>query len=259
MTKTTLHSTISGRSDGPALLLLNSFGATKEMWDNQLPMFEAYYRVIRCDTRGHGGSPTPAGPYSFDNFIEDVLAVLDEHGVETVDVIGLSMGGMTALGLGLAVPERINRIVCCAARSDAPEPFVQNWHNRLGMLDDGGIEAVWNGTVGMWLSDETRANRPEQEAALRNSFLKTTDEGYRGCAQALMGLDYLRHLGDMIVPTLFVAGEGDMAAPPAVMKVMADACPNSEYAVVSGAKHIINVDNPDDFAVSIFGFLGLDG
>lgn len=257
MTSQKLHSTVSGRQDAPALLLLNSLGATQEMWGPQMPLLEAHYRVIRCDTRGHGRSPTPPSPYSFDDIVADVLAVLDSHGVKKAVVMGLSLGGMTALELALAAPERVSRVVCCAARADAPPPFIQNWHNRMAMLDEGGIEAVWNGTVGMWLSDETRRDHPEREAALRESFVQTTDEGYRGCAHALMGLDCLRRLGDLAVPTLFVAGAEDAAAPPAVMLAMAEACPGSEYAIVPGAKHVVNIDRPDDFNVSILGFLDL--
>ncbi len=258
MTQQTLFSSASGPEDAPVLLLLNSLGATNAMWDAQLPLLESFYRVIRCDTRGHGDSPTPLSPYSFDEIVADSLGVLDSHGVQKATVMGLSLGGMTALGMGLKAPERIERLVCCAARSDAPQPFVQSWHDRLAKLEDGGIEAVWNGTVGFWLSEDTRRDHPDREAALRASFLKTSEEGYRGCAHALMRLDYLRHLGEMKVPALFVAGEHDGGATPETMRAMADACPGSEYTVVPGAKHVINVDRPDDFSVAVASFLDLD-
>lgn len=258
MTSVSLHSTISGPDDAPALLLLNSLGATHAMWDGQIAALERRYRVIRCDTRGHGQSPTPPAPYSFDDLVGDALAVLETHGVQKATVMGLSLGGMTALGLGLNAPERFEKIVCCAGRADAPPPFVQSWHDRFAKMDAGGIEAVWNGTVGFWLSDETRTNHPDREAALRNEFLKTTQEGYRGCGHALMTLDYLRHLGGMTVPTLFVAGAEDMGATAETMKAMADACPGSTYKVVPAAKHVINVDQPDGFIAAVAEFLGLE-
>lgn len=258
MTIAKLHTNIAGPEDAPVLMLLNSFGATNAMWDAQMGLLSGHYRVIRCDTRGHGDSPTPPAPYSFDDLVSDAFGVLDSYGVEKASVMGLSLGGMTALGMGLAVPERIERLVCCAARADAPEPFVQNWVNRMGMLDEGGIELVWNNTVGMWLSDSTRNDQPDVEAALRRSFLKTTDAGYLGCANALMGLDYLKHLDGMTVPTLYVAGENDAAAPPAVMQAMADATPGSEFVTVPDSKHIINADNPSNFAVALLDFLNLE-
>lgn len=258
MTTQTLYSVASGSKDAPALLLLNSLGATAAMWDAQMPLLESHYYVIRCDTRGHGQSPTPAAPYSFEDIVGDALAVLDAHDVETATVMGLSLGGMTALGLGLTAPERIDRVVCCAGRADAPAPFVQSWHDRLAKMDDNGIEAVWNGTIGFWLSPETREAHPDRETALREDFLKTTEEGYRGCAYALMELDYLKDLGKMTVPTLFVAGADDGGATPDTMRAMAEACPASQFVIVPNAKHVINVDRPDDFSVAILEFLGLD-
>ena len=258
MTVQTLHSKISGPENAPALLLLNSLGATTAMWDLQMPMLESSYRVIRYDTRGHGKSATLASPYSFDDLVQDALAVLDEHEIATATAMGLSLGGMTALGLGLSAPDRINRAICCAARADATPQFVQSWHDRLAVMDDKGIEGVWNGTVGFWLSEETRRNHPEREQMLRTEFLKTTKEGYRGCASALMKLDYLRHLGEMKIPSLFVAGANDAGATPDTMRAMADACPGSQYAVVSNAKHVINVDQPENFSLAILGFLGME-
>ncbi|WP_376877943.1 alpha/beta fold hydrolase [Albirhodobacter sp. R86504] len=258
MTAPTLYSTVSGREDAPALLLMNSFGATQAMWDLQMPLLEAHYRVIRFDARGHGKSPTPPSPYTFDELVADAIGVLDRYDAKTASVMGVSMGGMTALGMALRSPDRITRAVCCAARADAPEGFVQNWHNRMGILAEGGIEAVWNATAGMWLGDHQRGLHPEYEAALRDGFLQTTDEGYRGGAHALIGLDYLQHLGAMTVPVLFVAGAQDAAAPPEVMRAMAQACPGSEFTIVPEAKHILNVDRPSDFEVAITDFLKLE-
>lgn len=223
-----------------------------------MPVLERFFRVIRFDTRGHGQSPTFPSPCSFDDLVADAFSVLDAHGVQKASVMGLSLGGMTALGMGLARPDRIERVVCCAARADAPPPFIQTWHDRLAKLDEGGVEAVWQSTVGMWLSDKTRAAHPGRETALREGFLSTTVEGYRGCANALMNLDYLRRLGNMTVPTFFIAGEHDLAASPDTMRTMAKATPDAKFATVPGAKHIINADNPECFVVSLMGFLELE-
>lgn len=258
MTAVTLHSTVTGPETAPALLLLNSFGATHAMWDPQIALLSEHFRVIRCDARGHGESPSPTPPYALEDLVADAFAVLDRHGVEKATVLGLSLGGMTGIGMALTAPERVTRLICCAARADASEHFVQNWHNRLAMLDKGGIEEVWNNTVAMWLSDETRSATPEAEAAMRAAFLQTTEDGYRGCAQALIGLDYLKRLGEVTVPTHFIAGEHDKAAPPEVMQEMADACPGADLKVVAGAKHIINVDSTETFNRALLETLGLE-
>lgn len=259
MTPQTLHSSISGPDGAPVLLLLNSLGATSAMWGPQLEMLQTKYRTITCDTRGHGQSPSPEGPYSFEELVADALGVLDAHGVEKAHVMGLSLGGMTALGLGLTAPDRIESVVCSAGRADAPPPFVQSWVDRLAVLDDAGIPKIWEGTVDKWLSEDTRRDHPDREDMLRAEFLKTTPVGYRGCAEALKRLDYLKDLGEMTRPTLFVAGSDDGGAPPATMQAMSAACPGSEYVEVPNAKHLANVDRPKEFSLAIACFLGLDG
>lgn len=251
MNQPVLYSTISGAKEAPVLLLLNSLGATHAMWDAQMPLLERHYRVIRCDTRGHGQSPSPEGPYAFEDFVADALALLDTHDVAKASVMGVSLGGMTGLGLGLAAPERIEQVICCAARADATDRFVQSWHDRLAKLEAHGLEAVWSGTIGFWLSAATRHAHPEREARLRDGFLCTTETGYRGCAHALMQLDYLRHLDGLKVPALFVAGEHDGGATPDTMRAMAEACAQGQFAVVPEARHVLNVDRPDSFAAAI--------
>jgi len=258
MTNQPLHSEISGPQGAPVLLLLNSFGATGGMWQPQLELLQAHYRTITYDARGHGRSPTPPTPYSFADLVADAVGVLDHHGVEKAHVMGLSMGGMTALGLGIHAPDRVEKIICCAARADAPPPFVQNWVDRLAVLDADGVEGVWNGTVDKWLSDDTRQTHPAREQALRDGFLSTSVEGYRGGAAALQGLDYLKDLGKITCPTLFIAGENDVAASPDTMRAMAAACPGSEFTQVAGARHVLNFDRPDGFYLSIAAFLKLD-
>lgn len=258
MTTQSLHSEINGPEGAPVILLLSSFGATNEMWHPQLALLQSHYRTITYDTRGHGQSPTPTAPYSFEDLVADALGVLDKHDVDRATLMGLSLGGMTALGLGITAPERVEKIVCCAARADAPPPFVRNWVDRLALLEAGGIEKVWDATVDKWLSDEIREKYPEREQQLREAFIATTKEGYRGCAEALKGLDYLTHLGRIKCPILFVAGEKDVAASPDAMRAMAAACPQAEYTEVPDARHILNFDRPNAFFLAVAAFLRLD-
>lgn len=257
MTGYTPHSIVSGASDAPALLLLNSLGTTTNMWAPQLPLLEKHYRVIRMDTRGHGDSATPDGPYSFDDLISDAFGTLDRYGAETASVMGCSLGSMTALGMGLAQPERITKIVCTAARADAPEPFRQSWDDRAAVIDAKGIAGLWEGSLGNWLTPAFKDANPEQVASLNTDFLKTTADGYKGCAAALKTLDYLKDLPNLKVPVLFVSGSEDKGAAPAVMEAMAEATPGSQYKMIPDAGHIINVNAPYMFSVAIAEFLGL--
>ena len=112
-----VHHVVSGRADGPVVVLSNSLGATHTMWDENLPELERHFRVVRYDTRGHGASPVPGGPYSIDDLADDVVALLDRLGVERAHFVGLSLGGMTAMWLAIHRPDRVGRValLCTSA------------------------------------------------------------------------------------------------------------------------------------------------
>ena len=255
MTNYVPHSIVSGTKDVPVLLLLNSLGTTTNMWAPQLSFLEKHFRVIRMDTRGHGESASPEGPYSFDDLVSDALGTLDRYDVETASVMGCSLGSMTALGMGLKDPDRIDRIVCTAARADAPEPFRQSWDDRMAVIDEKGIAGLWEGSLGNWLTPAFKEANPEQVAAMKADFLKTTPGGYKGCAAALKTLGYLRHLPDLKVPVLFVAGSEDKGAAPTVMEAMAEAAADGQFVMIPDAGHIINVNAPEAFSLAIMEFL----
>lgn len=249
------HTEVSGTKEVPVILLLNSLGTSTTMWDPQMDLLNRHFRVIRQDTRGHGQSATPDGPYSFDDLVADAIGTLDRHNVETASIMGCSLGSMTALGVGLKAPERIDRIVCTAARADNPPPFRQSWDDRVGVIAEKGVAGLWEGSLGNWLTPAFRDSNTEMVAKMRAEFLKTTDDGYRGCAAALKELNYLKDLPNLKVPTLFIAGSEDKGAPPAVMKEMASAAAHGQYVEIPDAGHIINVNAPEAFSLAIMDFL----
>jgi len=250
-----LETEVSGLTEGPWIVLSNSLGATRDMWRPQLAMLERCFRVLRYDTRGHGGSSAPPCPYAFSDLVADAVAVMDAHAVAQADFMGLSLGGMTALGLGLAHPQRVSAVICCAARADAPPPFVQSWTDRLAVIDREGVAGIWAGTLERWLTAETRSADPTLVRELEAAFRRTSADGYRGCAEALKRLDYLKDLPNLSVPALFVSGARDLAAAPAAMKEMAEAAPQGRYVEIPDAAHILNCDNPPAFNHAIADFL----
>lgn len=252
----TLAARAEGQAEGaPAILLLNSVGADMASWEPQIAWLAQTHRVIGCDARGHGASDTPPGPYGFDDLVEDAVAVLDHYGVGQATVIGLSLGGMTAMGLALTRPERVGRLVVCAARADAPLPFRASWDDRVAAIRTGGMEAIWPATEERWFPPGFADDCPKVLARMKAAFLATRVEGYAGCAAALKTLDYLKDLGELRMPSLFVAGEWDMGAPPDAMRAMAAAAPDGRFAVVAGAMHIVNLNNPAGFRKDVESFL----
>ena len=149
-----LSARIDGQQGKPWLLLSNSLAADLHMWDDQIDVLTPTHRVLRYDTRGHGSSTAPQGPYDFDLLVADMPAVLDHAGPETADVMGLSLGGMTVLGMALAHRGRVGRLVVCDARADNPLAFIARWDDRITAIAEGGMQAIVEGTLSRWFSPD---------------------------------------------------------------------------------------------------------
>lgn len=254
----TLNTAIDGDGvDKPWIVLSNSLGASLGMWDPQIAFLTKKYKVLRYDTRGHGQSDVPDGPYDFRDLVGDVIGLMDAHHIETADFMGLSMGGMTGLGLALNHTDRISRVICADGRADAPEPFRQMWDQRMAAVKEHGMEGIVDGTLATWFTESWRDSNPDGVAAIRSMVLSNDPLGYTACCQALKNLDYLRHLGMVTIPVLYVGGDEDKGAAPDVMRAMAAATPGAGFYEVRDAAHVANINQPERFNAAIAEFLGL--
>lgn len=251
----TIQCRVDGPEGAPWVVLSNSLGASMAMWDPQVPALTATHRVLRYDTRGHGGSATVAGPFTIADLVADAVAVMDAHGVERADFVGLSMGGMTGLGLALAHPRRVRRLVCADARADAPEAFRANWDARIAKVTEGGLAAIVDTTLEGWLTADFRAAHPDVVAQVRTMVLGNDPAGYAACCAALKTLDYFKDLGRITVPTLYVCGEHDKGAAPDVMRAMAQATPGAEFVLIPDAAHVANLNAPEAFTAALRAYL----
>lgn len=252
-----LNCKVEGPEGADWIILSNSLGANLSMWDDQMALLTGRYRVLRYDTRGHGGSDTPEGPYSFADLTGDVIGLMDHFGIGTAAFMGLSMGGMTGLGLAIDHGDRVSRVICADGRADAPEPFRAMWDQRIEKVETGGLAAIADGTLASWLTEDWRDANPSRVAAIRDMVLANDPEGYIACCLALKELDYLRRLGDARVPVLYVGGRQDMGAAPEVMQAMADATPSGVYIPIENAAHVANINAPEAFNAAIREFLDL--
>jgi len=248
-----LSAKVDGAEGKPWLILSNSLAADLTMWDDQIELLTQTHRVLRYDTRGHGQSDAPDAHYGFPDLVADMVAVLDHFGAVRADVLALSLGGMTALGLGLKHPDRVGRMVVCDARADAPAPFVTGWDDRIAAVSANGMQAIVTGTLARWFTATCPPDVTERAAAM---ILATPVKGYIGCAYALKTLDYLKDLGRLGVPVLYICGAEDMGAPKEAMAAMAAATPQSSLTILPGLAHIPNMEDPAAFATALTGWLG---
>src|SRR5262245_21076336 len=109
----TFNCEVEGEDGAPWLVLSNSLACNLSMWDPQAAELKRSLRILRYDQRGHGQTDAPAGRYTFELLIADVMSLLDALSIPRAHFAGLSMGGATALGLALHHPDRFDRIIIC--------------------------------------------------------------------------------------------------------------------------------------------------
>ena len=242
MSAVEVHAVVEGPSEAPVVLLLGSLGSTLEMWDLQVPALAEHFRVVRFDARGHGRSPVPDGPYSLDDLVDDALALLDRLGAATASLVGLSLGGMTAMRLAAREPHRVDRMaLLCTSALLGP---ASSWTERAAAVRAGGTSVVARTVVSRWLTDAARAADPGAVADLERMVGGTPSEGYAACCEAIGAMDLRADLPRITAPTLAVAGADDPSTPPEHLRAIAEAVPGASLVVLPSAAHLANVEQP---------------
>lgn len=248
-----VHAVVTGRPDGPAVVLSNSLGSTHRMWDSQVAALEERFRVVRYDTRGHGDSPVPPGPYSIDELADDVIALLDRFDIERAHLVGLSLGGMTMMRVAARNPERVDRLalLCTAAYL----PPAQGWTDRAALVRADGTSAVAAAVVQRWFTPGYLAANTEARQQFEAMVAATPAEGYAACCEAIAAMDQRSDLSSIIAPTLAIAGADDPATPPDLLRDIVDAVPNGRLLVVPDSAHLANAQQADTITPALIEHL----
>jgi 3-oxoadipate enol-lactonase len=246
----------AGPEGAPTLLLAGSLGSTLSMWDPIVPLLTGRYRVVRCDLRGHGASPTPPGPYLIDDLADDLAALLDELGVARSHLVGTSIGGMAAMSLAARRPERVDRLVVIGASARFSDP--RAWIDRARQVLDGGTPVVAEGVVARWTTSAWQASNEQGVADMRAMFDRADPAGYAWCCLALAAMDLRPRLGDIRAAALVLCGRADQSIPPAQSEAIAGGIANARLELIEDAAHLPSIEQPEVVAELIHAHLQAD-
>jgi 3-oxoadipate enol-lactonase len=243
---------VEGPADGPALLLSNALGTTRELWKAQRPAFTRAFRVVAYDSRGHGASAVPSGDATIERLGQDALAVLDAAGVERADVCGISIGGLTALWLGVHAPRRVRRLVL--ANTAARIGTRDHWQERIDLVRSRGLAEVVASAPGRWFTEAFRRDHPAEVAAVQAMLARCPADGYAACAAALRDADLRGEVARVAAPALVVSGTVDPATTPADADWLGARLPSARRVDLDAA-HLANVERAEEFTRAVMGFL----
>jgi pimeloyl-ACP methyl ester carboxylesterase len=239
---------------GECVVLIHGHPFDRTLWAPQLAALRGSFRVIAPDLRGFGGSPVTPGRVLMREYAADVEDLLDALGVGRAAVVGLSMGGLVAMELATAAPERYWALGLVATTAEPPSPGdLRARDERADATErDGAGVLVDYMHAGLYGPDCPPAVRARVDAMMAAA-------SPAGAAAALRGRgrrpDYRPLLAALDIPALVVAGTADPWSNAAVTAEITASLRRPELVAVDGAGHLPNLEAEDQFNQALLTFL----
>jgi 3-oxoadipate enol-lactonase len=243
---------MEGTRGSPALVLSNSLGTDLAMWEPQLAALRPHFCIVRYDTRGHGQSGVPPGPYTMEDLGRDVVALLDHIETERASFCGVSLGGMTGMWLGVHAPSRIDRLVLANTAPRMAPPDL--WNQRIEKVNAGGMRAISDAVLARWFTADFIAREPSTLAQMKTMMERQPPGGYVACCAAVRDMDQREDVARVRAPTLLISGAHDAATPPAEAAFLASRIPGARVVELPAA-HISNIEASAAFNAALASFL----
>ncbi|WP_047488878.1 3-oxoadipate enol-lactonase [Terriglobus sp. TAA 43] len=247
-----LHHELVGERDAPCIVLSTSLGARLQMWQPQMQALTQHFRVLRYDMRGHGASPSPAGPYPIAVLGNDVLQLLDRHNIRSAHFCGISLGGVIGQWLGIHAPNRVEKLILC--NTAAKVGTEEGWQKRIAEVRANGMASIADTVISRWFTAPFATSHPEVIASIDEGMLACNPEGYIACCEALRTCDLRGEIANITAPSLIIAGEHDAVCTIADAQFLHSQIPNTQQQTLSAA-HLSNVEAAEQFNQSLLSFL----
>lgn len=239
-----IHYRIEGEGE-QILLFANSLGQSLEMWDQQVKLLKAEFRIIRYDHRGHGPSESEGESATVEELSRDTLAVLDAAGIGSVHFVGLSLGGMIGQQIALDAPDRLCSLTLCATAAHLPPP--EGWEQRAVKALAEGMEPFVEISRGRWFTPTFNGASEALVNAALERLRRIDTQGYAACCRAIRDFDLRARVSSITVPVQLISGAKDPSTPPALMKDLHDHLAGSRYETVDAA-HLLNIEQDQQVA-----------
>ena len=229
---------------GPAVVLLHSLGTSSALWDDILPALTTKYRVVAIDARGHGDS-TKQRPWDAQGVANDVVAVTEATGLERFGLVGISMGGLTAVRVAAKLGERIAAMVLSSAYACVAEAAEKRLASMQALLKRLPMHVFARIYVEQTLNRNTAYAKREK---LAQQIAAVSSRDYLEISHAISTDDVSDLLRDIEIPTLILNAELDRSVPATVSAKLTQGIRNATEETLTDAAHLACVDRPDAYA-----------
>jgi (E)-2-((N-methylformamido)methylene)succinate hydrolase len=240
---------------GLPVMLIHGVGADSSSWDEIAPVLAQRFRVLRLDLRGHGRSGVIEGACTLDDFIRDVLDVMDAAGAAKADVVGFSLGGLIAQGIALSHPSRVDRLALISAVADRTDEERAKVRARLEVLRNEGIEAIMAAAQERWFTPEFVRAQPEKVRSRMEQLRRNDPDSYKAAYTVFSTSDLGDRLHNLRHRTLIMAGEHDVGSNTRMARYMHEQISGSELHILPGLRHSVLVEAPEQIGSLLMRFL----
>ncbi|MFX0032926.1 MAG: alpha/beta fold hydrolase [Candidatus Hodarchaeota archaeon] len=244
--------------EGDPLLLIHGLGSSTRDWEYQVPVFSQKYQVITIDLRGHGKSDKPKGPYNMRMFAGDIAELLKKLQIESVHILGISLGGGIAFQFAVDYPDLVKSLIIVNAGIEIPT-------DSFKMKFEAFKRTFIVKLVGMKKMGEVLAPRlfikPEQEelrAKLIERWQENDKKAYLSAMRALIGWSVRDQLGKIKCPTLVIGSDQDYA-PSSIKEEYTKLLSNAKFIEIKDARHAVAIEKPEEFNKIVMKFLSEQG
>lgn len=239
------------------VVLIHAFPLNAAMWRPQVERAPTGWRFVTPDLPGFGGSWAPPAR-TMEEMARGVLNVLDEQGIVTAVIGGLSMGGYVTFALYRLAPERFSGMILADTRATSDnDQQRENRRKMIATVREKGPSAIADEMLPRLLGESSQRERPELAGGVREMIERNSREAIAGALEAMMERPDSRPLlGHISVPTLVLCGAEDTLTPPADSEALHAAIPNSRLAILPRAGHLSNLETPEPFSFALNSFLG---
>jgi pimeloyl-ACP methyl ester carboxylesterase len=258
-----LHAESAGA--GAPVLFVHEFAGDHRSWAPQVRHFSRSYRCLTYAARGYPPSGVPEDPsaYSQQRAVADAVSVLDGLGVGSAHVVGLSMGGFTALHLALRHPERVTSAVVAGvgygAQPERQDAFRSECEAIAAAFETEGAKRVasWYavGPARVQFQNKNPRGWAEFAAALAGHSALGAALTMRGVQAARPSLYALRdELAQLRTPILLLVGDEDEGCLESAL-MLKRTIPTSGLVVLPQTGHTANLEEPAEFNRAVDRFL----
>lgn len=240
---------------GPAVMLIHGVGADGTSWEQIGRSLSTEFRIMRLDLRGHGQSGHIEGALTLDDFVQDVVDVLDACDVPAAHIVGFSLGGMIAQGMALQHADRVLRLVLLSAVAGRTAEERQRVQARLAILREQGIAAITGAAQERWFTPAFIARNPDLVEQRMRQLQTNHAPSYAAAYTVFSTSDLGDRLHTIRAPTLIATGEHDVGSNTRMARFMQEQIAGSRLKILSGLRHSILVEAPDLVTALVRDFL----